>query len=751
MRRVVRHLDIRADVAGLDLARRHPARTVRRLAWLALAGWLLGHFLAPSKPAAELLAQDAAEKAKADGAAGEAVAYRFDVPLPITGKGVSRRVEQALRKLPKGAQRPLFIFEFRPASGTAGEGSGFGDALDLARFLSGDQLSGVRTVAWVPRTIKGHAVLPVLACEQIIMGKQAELGAAGLNEKTIDPTVRRAYSEIAERRRTVPTAIALGLLDKDLSVFKVTTLEGVRYETAEELAKLRQQGAVSKEETVFQAGDQHLLTGNDMRFAFGFASHLAEDRRSLATALQLPLAALQQDLTPEEGWKPIHLTLSGPIHQQAVNWIVRSIDDHQRRGDFNLLVLSIDSGGGDLGESQRLAADLANLDQSIHTVAFVERQARGDAALIALACDELIVHPNATIGGAGEISPDSRELAAARGGIAETFSRVGRDWSLPAALVDPGLRVHKYTHPLGGEPRYLCAEEAQSLPDAAQWQREERALDTSDGLSGDKLEELGLARGTARNFEEFKAQFQLEGEIQEVRPNWALAAIEWLSDPRIAWILLFVGWFALMFELSTPGVGMPGFVAVVCFLLYFWSQFLHGTAGMLEILLFVGGLICLSVEIFVMPGTGVFGVGGGLMVAVSIILASQTFVVPTNAYQMRQFPVSLLMVAAGMAGGVASIYVIRRFLPDTPYLNRMLLAPPRAEEREAISRRESLVAWDHLSGKRGITMTPLVPAGKVQFGDELVDCVSNGELVAKGTPVVVEEVAGNRVVVRRVT
>jgi membrane-bound serine protease (ClpP class) len=137
------------------------------------------------------------------------------------------------------------------------------------------------------------------------------------------------------------------------------------------------------------------------------------------------------------------------------------------------------------------------------------------------------------------------------------------------------------------------------------------------------------------------------------------------------------------------------------------------------------------------------------MVVVSIILASQTFVVPTNAYQMRQFPVSLLMVAAGMAGGVASIYVIRRFLPDTPYFNKMLLAPPKREEREALSRRESLANLAHLAGKRGITATPLVPAGKVQFGDELIDCVSNGELVAKGTPVVIEEIAGNRVVVRR--
>jgi membrane-bound serine protease (ClpP class) len=138
------------------------------------------------------------------------------------------------------------------------------------------------------------------------------------------------------------------------------------------------------------------------------------------------------------------------------------------------------------------------------------------------------------------------------------------------------------------------------------------------------------------------------------------------------------------------------------------------------------------------------------MIVASIVLASQTFVIPTNAYQLRQFPISLLMMAAGMAGGIVSVAVIRRFLPDTPYFNRMLLDPPRADEREALSRREALVTWEHLLHKRGETTTPLVPAGKAQFGDELIDVISNGELIAKGTPVVVEEVAGNRVVVRKV-
>lgn len=677
--------------------------------------------------------------------------YRFEVPLPIAGKTLTRRISQALKKLPVGGARPIFVLEFRPAESTGGEGSSFGDALDLARFLSSDALSGVRTVAWVSRTVKGHAVLPILACEQIVMARGAEFGAAGINERTIDETLRRAYTEIAERRRTVPAAIALGLLDRNLAVAKIAIEKQVRYETPAVVTKLREQFGAVDEEVFFRPGEEHLLSALAIRHAPGFSILLADDRRALASVLQVPLQALQQDLAPDEGWKPIRIDLHGPIHRQLVNFVLRSVEDHRQRGDCNLIVLNIDSGGGDLVQSLRLANYLAELGGGLRSVAFVEKQARGDAALIALACDELIMHPEAVLGGPGEAVIDSTQIEGLRQALPPIFNPRGRDWSLALALVDPQVEVHPYQHPVSGDTRYLSADEEATLENLGDWQREDRTLETNRGITGHLAGELGLARDSAHNLADVKALYRLEGDLEQVRPNWALALVEWLADPRIAGVLLFVGWFALMFEMSTPGVAAPGFVAALCFLLYFWSQFLHGTAGWLEVLLFVGGLACLSVELFVLPGFGVFGIGGALMIISSIVLASQTFVLPANSYQLRQFPVSLLMVAAAMTGGMASIYVIRRFLPDTPYFNNMLLSPPRAEEREELRRREAMVTWDHLLNQRGVTTTPLVPAGKVQFGQELIDCVSRGELVAKGMPVVVEEVHGNRVVVRKVS
>ena len=59
---------------------------------------------------------------------------------------------------------------------------------------------------------------------------------------------------------------------------------------------------------------------------------------------------------------------------------------------------------------------------------------------------------------------------------------------------------------------------------------------------------------------------------------------------------------ALIAELSSPGVGVGGFVSFLCFLLYFWSNYMNGTADVLEVMLFLAGLVCLLLELLVLPG-----------------------------------------------------------------------------------------------------------------------------------------------------
>ena len=706
--------------------------------------------------AAVVLAQEQAAPPAAQQPATKAPpAFLIQVPLPIEGNvdgQVKSRVQQVLKslkkmELPKEGPRPALVLEFRPADGTAGEQSNFGRSLELAQFLTSDQLSPVRTVAFLPRSVKGHAVLPVLACEQIIVGKDIEFGEAGVQPDSVDEAVIANYASIAKRRRTVPEALARGLVDNRAAVYQITTPDGVRFETGEGRDVLQREGKIIKEETVFQPGEPHKLTGLALRDKFSLASHKANNRRELAAALDVPLASLSEQLAPEAGWKPILVRLDGPVTKRGITWIIKSIEGHVARDDFNLLVIEINSGGGDPGESLHLAQTLADLDPKYHTLAVVQYRALGDAALIAWAADELLVSEIADLGGAGEATIDDRTLDPIRAPLQQVASKLGRDWSLPLALTDPRMEVAPYTRAASGETRYLSAQEHRELKDADEWERQGEPLDLSRGLRGSRAVEIGLAQGTLGSLDELKSRYAYD-ELRPVRPNWALEVVEWLADPRLAGLLLFVGWFALMIELSTPGVGVPGFISAVCFILYFWSQFLHGTAGWLEILLFVAGVVFVGIELLVVPGTGIFGIGGGVMIVISILLASQTFIIPGNSYQLSQMPVSLLIVAAGAAGGMISIAVIRRFLPHTPYFNRMLLQPPEGEELEAMSRREALVAWGHLSGKRGVTTTQLTPSGKARFGDEVVDVISDGDLISKGTAVYVAEVLGNRVLVK---
>lgn len=196
---------------------------------------------------------------------------------------------------------------------------------------------------------------------------------------------------------------------------------------------------------------------------------------------------------------------------------------------------------------------------------------------------------------------------------------------------------------------------------------------------------------------------------------------------------------------------MGGFVAGLCFLLYFWSKHLDGTAGWLEVLLFAAGVCCILLELFVLPGSAIFGLGGGLLVIASLVLASQTFVLPHNAYQFSQLQNSLLGLVGVGVGVVIAAMVMRRYLPHTPFFSHVILEPPSDAELEDLAHREAIVDFDHLLGHRGLATTQLTPSGKARFGNELVDVIADGEVVGRGAEVVVVAVQGNRVIVRTAT
>jgi membrane-bound serine protease (ClpP class) len=153
-------------------------------------------------------------------------------------------------------------------------------------------------------------------------------------------------------------------------------------------------------------------------------------------------------------------------------------------------------------------------------------------------------------------------------------------------------------------------------------------------------------------------------------------------------------------------------------------------------------------ELFVLPGVGVLGFGGAILILVSIVLASQTFVIPRNQYQLEQLPQSLGVLIVGVAGAAVALGLLRNLIPRVPFLQRLMLPPPDAQTIAEQRRREAIVDFADLLGRRGEAVTQLTPAGKARLGDQVVNVVSEGDVIERGRPVEVIDVVGNRVVVR---
>jgi membrane-bound serine protease (ClpP class) len=681
------------------------------------------------------------------------------VELPITAQTtdrVRRSVGCAIAAAKKDKNRLTLVFQFDVPRGqkAAGLGSGFYDANKLADYLSSDQLAGVRTVAFLPHSVEGHAVLPVIACQEIIMAKDATLGAAGVDEKAITPPMRIAYSDIAGRRRTVPLVVALGMLDPALEVLQVETEVDQQYVTPDDLPTLKKEHTIKEPVVLKRAGETYEMSAVEAR-RLGFAKYLAADRREVARALELPPTAIEENPSLDGGWRAVRVDLKGPIRADSVAKAQHLIEE-QIRDQANFICLWIDSPGGSVADAMQFAEFLANLDPSrIRTVAYVPKEARSDAAIVALACDQLIVHPGAVLGGSGahELSPE--EISDVVRTIRHLTPRKGRSWSLMAAIVDPKLDVYRFTRVDDpGRVEYFCSDELNEQTDKDKWKQGELVTipHLPLKLTGNQAELYLLANKAVDNFAEFRQHYGLENDPTLVEPGWAHTLIDALASPGAAALLLLIGMVGLYVELHSPGVGVGGFVALVCFLLFFWSHYLDGTAGWLEALLFVAGIGCLLLEIFVIPGFGIFGLGGGAMVLASIILASQTSksFIPRNDYQRDQLLTSLSTIAVACLGMVAVAFFLRSRLPRSPVLNRLMLEPPQGDEAATIRRRESLVNFQDLVGSQGTTTTQLTPSGKARFADLLVDVIADSEVIPPGAAIEVVAVRGNRVLVKEV-
>lgn len=409
---------------------------------------------------------------------------------------------------------------------------------------------------------------------------------------------------------------------------------------------------------------------------------------------------------------------------------------NKANADYILIHLNTYGGMVNIADSIRTKI----LNSSIPVIIFIDNQAISAGALISIAADSIYMRPGGSIGAAtvvdqsGEVVPDKyqsfmrstmRATAEAHG--KDTIIMGGdttyvwhRDPEIAQAMVDPQLKVEGVID--SGQVLTLTAEEAI---------------------------EVGYCEGKANNIKEVLSIAGLsEYSVVRYKLDSVDKIIVLLLSPvaQSLLILLIIG--GIYFELQTPGVGFPLGIAVLAALLYFAPLYIEGLAQNWELLAFLLGLVLIALEIFVIPGFGVAGISGILLVLVSLTLS----VIDNVVFEFEGIG-ALVKVAKVFARVILTVLVsffLSIWLSRKVGTSNLFKGIALAKEQK---KSDGYIGIDthqkDMIGKTGIAYTVLRPSGRVKVEGEIFDAKAEIGYIEKNDQVkVIRDEAGQLYVIK---
>ena len=436
------------------------------------------------------------------------------------------------------------------------------------------------------------------------------------------------------------------------------------------------------------------------------------------------------------------------IRQTKFDFMKRVISKANIDG-ASAIIFDLNTPGGIAWYTEEIMlSDLQNL--SIPTYSYVNPKAMSAGALMAIATDHIYMHEPSTIGAAAPVMGNGQDIPEAMLkkvmsdilATADDVARLkGHDPLIAKAFVDSEIEV-LFEIPEITADGDLNTKNAFS-PDDENDLLVLNAWQATQIIDGKPL----FAEGLAESIDDLIVKAGLNGEIVTAKP----LGFEYVSDLIVKlapWLLLF-GIAGAYMELKAPGFGLPGFVSLISFALFFFGHNVAGYLAGYEIVgVFILGLVLLILEFFVFPGLIVLGLLGAILVIGSLIY---TMVDPLDLDWNGEINISnfisvlsdpLMNVCIGVFGSFIIVLFFMRFMNSIPIMKGMVLS-----EGDMVNSVSDSV--NSLLGREGKTLTDLKPSGSAMIDGERVDVLSDGEFIPKESNVVVSKHEGLRVLVEK--
>lgn len=410
-------------------------------------------------------------------------------------------------------------------------------------------------------------------------------------------------------------------------------------------------------------------------------------------------------------------SIEGDIDLGLAPFVRRVISDAEKAG-ADAVIFRINTFGGRVDAATQIKD--AILESKILTIGFVDKRAISAGSLIALSCQKVVMVPGSSMGATTVVDQTGQKQAEKyqsymRSEMRSTAERNKRRTDVAEAMVDERVVI-------------------EGLVDSTQ-------LVT---LTAEEAFKYGMADTVVSSLQELLLAFDLEGAIiVDEDTNWAEEVVRFLNNPIISSLLIMVGLIGLYTEIKSPGWGLPGTLGLSALVLFFGSAYILQLATIIEILMFIGGVILLLVEIFVIPGFGIAGVSGIILMLVALFLSLMSGV---PYFDMDMISSALLQLTASIVLAIIGMITLAKFLPKFKTFNKLILKDEEKAEEGYMSNPD----FKTLVGAEGITLTPLRLSGTANIDGKRVDVVSDGDYIMKGAKVKVIFTEGMRVVVKEI-
>lgn len=416
---------------------------------------------------------------------------------------------------------------------------------------------------------------------------------------------------------------------------------------------------------------------------------------------------------------------------------------------------------------------ILDVGKKVHTVAYVTTEAISAGAMISVSCKDIIMLENTTIGDCAPIALGGKledvEREKVESFTRAAFMRAAEANKYPEALLKAmvTMQIEVYRVKNLKTDEYEFFEGLRMPKDANEYDLDNKELIVTGEelltLTASDAVEYGVARAKVKDLAgalEFLAKrdgVTFEGQTMVLETNWSEEMVRWLNSPAVMAVLVMLALLGVYIEFNTPGLGLPGLVAVICFTIIIGSKYLHGMANWVEVALFVTGIILLLIEIFVLPGFGIAGFTGILCILVGLFgmlvkNPPDRLPWPQDVPAWNDFTWGVVGLASGFLGFVVLAWILTKYLPKFQFLSGLILLPTAA--KKGVEFEVSMTAPHEGEtkivnvGDVGEVVSTLRPTGKARFGDAIVDVVAEADFLDKGTEIEIIEIHGNRVVVK---